>query len=112
MMTKNSIKLIVCITILATAVFSGCISSIVTGSQIYVKEQDPNNILTLNPDDGSVISSDHGANFAGKYRQDDNKITVTWNLMGLVEFYTVDDKNLTGPEPKKYKWILSKPKRD
>lgn len=110
MITKNSIKLIVYIAILVTAVFSGCVSTIVTWPQTYVKEQDPNNILILNPD-GSAISSDNGANFAGKYRQDDNKITITWNFMGLVEFYTADDNNtLTGPEPKKYKWILSKQK--
>lgn len=102
-MTKISIKLAAGI-FLAIGVLSGCIT---TGPQKYVNEQDQNNILILYTD-GSVISSDHGANFAGKYRQDDTKITVTWDFMGLVEFYAVKDKNtLVGPEPKKYKWILS-----
>lgn len=92
--------------ILTAVALSGCIT--ITEPQIYVKDHDPNNILTLNPD-GSAISSDNGVNFAGKYRKDDNRITVTWNFMGLVEFYTAEDKNtLVGPEPKKDKWTLSK----
>ncbi len=95
--------------ILTTAALSGCIATIAAGPQTYVKEQDQNNILTLYPD-GSAVSSEDGVNFAGKYRQDDNKITVTWNFMGLVEFYTIDKTNQTliGPEPKQYTWTKSK----
>ena len=95
--------------ILTASALSGCIT--IAGPQIYVKEKDQRNILTIYSD-GSVISSENGVNFAGKYRQDDNRITVTWNFLGLVEFYTVEDKQtLVGPEPKKDRWVLlSKPK--
>lgn len=97
---------IFCVLIAISAIISGCVDN--SKPQKYVNENDKSNILILNPDH-TAISSDHGANFAGKYRQDDNKITVTWDFMGLVEFYTMDKVNqtLSGPEPKKDTWTKS-----
>lgn len=103
----NKLKFIFSLLIVISAIIiSGCVDN--SKPQKYVNDKDHSNILILNPDH-TAISSDHGANFAGKYRQDDSKITVTWDFMGLVEFYTVDKghQTLVGPEPKKDTWTKS-----
>jgi hypothetical protein len=100
---NNNVKIIFVIVI--AIIISGCIGS--SKPQKYVNEEDQNNIIILNPDHTALLKDPHGYNFAGKYSKDDNKITITWDFMGLVELYTISNNTLVGPEPKKIVWVLS-----